>query len=132
MSMRLVEWLPQARAALWEILDYLGDRNPYAAKDLYDSIEKTAEGLAQNPYMYRPGRVAGTREAVIHPNYILVYRVTIKFISLMFSTPAWNILARNGGPVHGVTTRLAKPVPYSHRISRSCHSLPASCQVLST
>ena len=25
--------------------------------------------------MYRPGRVSGTREAVVHPNYIVIYRV---------------------------------------------------------
>lgn len=27
------------------------------------------------PLAYRPGRVAGTREWVAHPNYIVVYRV---------------------------------------------------------
>ena len=32
--------------------------------------------IIENPYLYRPGRIAGTREAVVHPNYILVYRVT--------------------------------------------------------
>lgn len=26
--------------------------------------------------MHRPGRVSGTREAVVTPNYVLVYRVT--------------------------------------------------------
>ena len=25
--------------------------------------------------MYRAGRIRGTREAVVHPNYILIYRV---------------------------------------------------------
>lgn len=28
------------------------------------------------PYLYRTGRIAGTREIVVHPNYIVVYRVT--------------------------------------------------------
>lgn len=27
------------------------------------------------PFMFRPGRVAGTREAVVRPNYLIVYRV---------------------------------------------------------
>jgi toxin ParE1/3/4 len=34
-----------------------------------------AERLAEHPYMYRAGRLPGTREAVVHPNYILIYRV---------------------------------------------------------
>lgn len=25
--------------------------------------------------LHRPGRIPGTREAVVHPNYILIYRV---------------------------------------------------------
>nr|WP_310053309.1 type II toxin-antitoxin system RelE/ParE family toxin [Pseudomonas fluorescens] len=31
--------------------------------------------LSSIPYGYRSGRVPGTREMVIHPNYLLVYRV---------------------------------------------------------
>ena len=27
------------------------------------------------PYLFRPGRVSGTRERVVHPNYIVVYQV---------------------------------------------------------
>jgi plasmid stabilization system protein ParE len=33
--------------------------------------------------MYRPGRIAGTREAVVHRNYILVYRVTAEAIEVV-------------------------------------------------
>ena len=72
----LVDWNPFARASLWAILDFIGERNVSAAQDLYDAIEAATEGLPQHPYLYRPGRVAGTREIVVHPNYIAVYRVT--------------------------------------------------------
>lgn len=36
--------------------------------------------------MYRVGRREGTREAVLHPNYVLVYRVgadTVEIVSVM-------------------------------------------------
>lgn len=80
--MLLVEWKPQAREALWSILDYLSERNPYAAEALHRAIEETAEGLPQHPYLYRPGRVPGTREAVVHPNYLVVYRIAPDHISI--------------------------------------------------
>lgn len=35
----LVEWRPEARAALWTILDYIGERNPLAVNDLYQAID---------------------------------------------------------------------------------------------
>lgn len=72
----LVDWNPVARASLWTILDFISERNVFAAQDLYDAIATATEALPQHPYLYRPGRVAGTREIVVHPNYIVVYRVT--------------------------------------------------------
>ena len=72
----LVEWRPEARAELWTILDYIGDRNPVAADDLYQAIEVAISALPLHPYLYRFGRVPGTREIVVHPNYLVVYRVT--------------------------------------------------------
>lgn len=33
--------------------------------------------------MYRSGRVAGTREALVHPNYIMVYRVTAEAVRVL-------------------------------------------------
>ena len=81
--MLLVKWQPQAREALWAILDYLSDRNHYAAEALYKTVEETTEALPQHPYLYRPGRVSGTREAVVHPNYLVVYRVTMDHIAIV-------------------------------------------------
>ena len=36
---------------------------------------------------HRPARVPGTREAIVHPNYILVYRVgeTIDILAVLHS-----------------------------------------------
>jgi len=68
-------WRAEARADLLAIITYIADRNVPAAERLHAAIEHTAEQLPAHPYIHRPGRVAGTREAVVHPNYILVYRV---------------------------------------------------------
>ena len=72
----LVEWNPVARSALRTILDFISERNVFASQDLYDAISTATEALPQHPYLYRLGRVSGTREIVVHPNYIVVYRVT--------------------------------------------------------
>ncbi|WP_258861287.1 type II toxin-antitoxin system RelE/ParE family toxin [Neisseria gonorrhoeae] len=44
---------------------------------------ETAEKIGQMPYMGRKGRVAGTREFVAHPNYILVYQVKLDEIRIL-------------------------------------------------
>ncbi|EFW77467.1 MULTISPECIES: type II toxin-antitoxin system RelE/ParE family toxin [Pseudomonas syringae group] len=72
----LVEWRPEARAELWSILNYITDQNPMAAERLNQTIEASTTALPQHPYLYRLGQVYGTREMVVHPNYVVVYRVT--------------------------------------------------------
>lgn len=80
-----VEWKPEARADLWNILDYIGERHVVAASDLSQAIEAATSALPQHPYLYRLGRVAGTREIVVHPNYLVVYQVTdrIEIVSVL-------------------------------------------------
>jgi len=76
-------WLEPALEQLETILDYIAERNAAAAERLQAAIEACAEGLADRPFLYRPGRVSGTREAVVHPNYILVYRVTADAVEIV-------------------------------------------------
>lgn len=70
-----VHWLPKARNNLATILEYIAERNDAAASALQDDIERATTQLPQHPYLYRRGRVADTREIVVHPNYLVVYRV---------------------------------------------------------
>ena len=71
-----ISWSPEARTDLREMVLYLADKNPYAAKALYERIETAATELIENPYIGRPGRVPGTRELVItNTSYILPYQI---------------------------------------------------------
>ncbi len=71
----IVVWRTTARNDLRTIISYISDRNVRAAEDLRSRIENCSERIADHPYIYRPERIAGTREAVVHPNYVLVYQV---------------------------------------------------------
>ena len=70
------EWRPAARADLRAIIDYISDDNPTATLALQDEIETKVARLPQNPRLYRLGRVEGTREMVVRPNYLVVYAET--------------------------------------------------------
>ena len=81
-------WRDSALADLETIIAYIADRNGPAAQRLKSTIDARAEGLTKQPYLYRAGRVPGTREAVVHPNYILIYRVNadaVEIVSVMHS-----------------------------------------------
>ncbi|MFA6123645.1 MAG: type II toxin-antitoxin system RelE/ParE family toxin [Sphingomonas sp.] len=83
--LRLV-WRPKARRDLLDIAAFIRQRNPLAAQRLPALIRDAAERLPEHPYVHRPGRVPGTREAVVHPNYILIYRVladTVEVITVL-------------------------------------------------
>lgn len=68
-------WRESALDNLETIIAHIAERNGPAAQRLKSAIEARADGLTRHPFLYRVGRVPGTREAVVHPNYILIYRV---------------------------------------------------------
>jgi addiction module RelE/StbE family toxin len=57
------------------VMDYISQHNPAAAVALDNEFEAKAELARQRPTLYRPGRMRGTREIVVRPNYVMVYRV---------------------------------------------------------
>lgn len=80
--MRL-EWLDEASESYAEIIDYIADRNPKGARAIAALIDQTVERIVNNPYLYRPGRVPNTREAVAHPNYLVIYRVELTAVVIV-------------------------------------------------
>ena len=70
-----VKWTDKALADLDIIVRYIFQENPAAAFDIEDLILNGVQNLSQFPYLGRVGLVFGTRELVIHPNYIVVYRI---------------------------------------------------------
>ncbi len=70
-----VVWSNEARMDLRDILSYIAKRDVVASKRLRQLITNSVLPALENPFLYRAGRVAGTREIVAHPNYIVVVRL---------------------------------------------------------
>ena len=78
-----LEWKGSAVADLMAIVDYISDDNPDAALALMDEIQGKVEQLPAHPKRCRPGRVNGTRELVVRPNYIVVYTETSAVVTVL-------------------------------------------------
>ena len=70
-----LSWTPEAIADRDAIFDYIEADNPAAAAALDELFSEKAERLTDHPKLGRPGRVEGTRELIVHENYILVYDI---------------------------------------------------------
>jgi len=69
----LLFWTPESVSDREDIYAHIEADNPAAAVALDAQFSEKAHQLLDHPGMGRPGRVEGTRELVVHPNYILVY-----------------------------------------------------------
>ncbi len=76
-------WTRLAIAQRAAIYDYIEARNPRAALALDQLFGEKAQLLTRHPHMGRTGRVAGTRELVVHPNYLMQYAVTPMHIRIL-------------------------------------------------
>ncbi len=74
------------------IMDYIAQDNPAAAIDLDDEFESGAEQAREKPALYKVGRLKGTREIVVRPNYVIVYRVegdTVDILRVLHASQQW-------------------------------------------
>lgn len=88
---RLV-WGAKAREDRAAIMDYIAERDARAALALDESIEAKAEACAAHPRLYRTGRVPDTREAVVRPNYLIVFREigdTVEILRVLHARQIW-------------------------------------------
>ena len=68
-----IVWSASAEEDLANIVDYIAKDNINAALRIDELLRSAASNLCFYPLKGKQGRVLGTRELVVHPNYILIY-----------------------------------------------------------
>ena len=89
--MRLV-WTRLASQDRAQIRDYIAQDNVAAALSLDELISENADRLIEQPGIGRLGRVTGTREWVVHKNYVLVYDTVgdaVRILRLLHAARRW-------------------------------------------
>ncbi|WP_073104963.1 type II toxin-antitoxin system RelE/ParE family toxin [Pollutimonas bauzanensis] len=87
-----VVWRPEAIAERVAIMDYIAQDSPLAAIDLDEEIEVKADALLKHPTLYKPGRIKGTREMVVRPNFIVVYELDgadVVILNVLHAAQQW-------------------------------------------
>lgn len=74
------------------IRSYIAQDNPMAALALDELFAEKASRLADHPALGRPGRVNGTRELVVHQNYLMIYDLTqdqVRILRVLHTARQW-------------------------------------------
>jgi addiction module RelE/StbE family toxin len=70
-----IKWTKTALACVDEIAGFIAKDNPTRATSFVLELQAAVSKHQAHPGMGRAGRVPGTRELVLHKNYIAIYRV---------------------------------------------------------
>lgn len=87
-----VKWTKTALTNLVSIVEYIEEDNAERAKSFALEIQAKTNSLVEFPGIGRPGRVIGTRELVVHPNYIIPYRMrgdTVEILRIQHVARRW-------------------------------------------
>ncbi|MCX8517902.1 MAG: type II toxin-antitoxin system RelE/ParE family toxin [Rhodoferax sp.] len=71
---RNLRWTNRALGRLDEIATYIAKDNPTRATTFVTELRKKVD-ILKSHQLGKAGRVFGTKELVLHPNYLAVYRV---------------------------------------------------------
>lgn len=71
---RNLRWTNRALGRLDEIAAYIAKDNPTRATTFVTELRKKVD-ILKSHQLGKAGRVFGTKELVLHPNYLAVYRV---------------------------------------------------------
>jgi len=71
----LIKWTQTALASVDDIAGFIAKDDPTRATSFVIELQSAVTKLQKHPGMGRAGRVPGTRELVLHKNYIAIYRV---------------------------------------------------------
>ena len=85
-------WTPESVQDREGIYDFIEDDNPVAALEMDEMFSEKALRLLDHPRLGRLGRMTGTRELVVHANYILVYDVKgdqVRVLRLLHAARQW-------------------------------------------
>lgn len=87
-------WKHAAVADRKAIAEYIARDKPLAAVELVDLIIDRATMLDANQKTGRPGRMKGTREWVVHPHYVIVYRLVgkplqVEILRVLHTSQQW-------------------------------------------
>ena len=88
----ILRWRPASPDDREAIMQHIETDNPQAAVDLDNAFEAKADKAKENPLMYRQGRVPGTREIVVHTNYVMVYRIVddaVEVLRVLHAAQQW-------------------------------------------
>lgn len=89
--MRLV-WTIRASLDRKQIREYIAEDNPAAALALDELISEKGSRLVDHPGLGRPGRVPGTRELVVHQNFILIHDTAgdrVRILRVLHAARQW-------------------------------------------
>ncbi len=78
-----LRWEADALLQYELLIQFVRDRNERAAESLASRIDDGVERVCLFPDSGRPGRVDGTRELIVHPNYVVIYQVTAGAIEVI-------------------------------------------------
>jgi toxin ParE1/3/4 len=91
-----VRWLQVALRNLGDIADYIAEDSPERSVTFVREIRQRTNLLLDFPSVGRAGRVIGTRELVVHKNYIVVYRMKSGHVEIL---RVWHVAQKHANNI---------------------------------